>query len=97
MMTMTGKYMVGFNNLVPVKGKKNSTGLMKRGSHSVNVPGPHRALTGSTCPMWHLSYARCAQHSSGLKYVAEGGFPSISESTSHENYSSYKDVQELLQ
>ena len=58
---------------------------MKRGSHSVYVPGPHRALTGSTCPMWHLSYARCAHHSSGLKYVAEGGFPSISESTSHEN------------
>ena len=38
MMTMTGKYMVGFNNLVPVKGKKKSTGLMKRGRHSVDVP-----------------------------------------------------------
>ena len=69
---------------------------MKRGSQRVDAHGP-RALTGSTCPMWHLSCARSAHHPSGVKCLTEGGFPSISESTSRENHNSYKDVQELLQ
>lgn len=83
------KHFIGFNKLIPVNGRKIQE-VIKRGIQNTDVPGPHSALTGSFCRMWHHSSPSCALHSWGSKYLMSICFPSISESMSYENYNSYK-------